>query len=412
MKRNVVLLVVIMLLATLLMAQTSEFGKKLENYEELEVFIGVVTQILQPGMNSNNYVLESDKGETVQVHTFLPDPIKGERYEVHGILYKYQSSPFISERKRIIQIKDEKNYQSITILPDYRVAENFEFIQNLVADANTYSNYLVNIQRANVESIDQNHRWYTLKGVNNGIIRVHSVYNLPKSHTNVENIKGYLYFNENGDAYISQIDVNQVELQNDKQPIWVDDTGNGNKLLYIVFGLVALLVILVIVYFLLKNKQDNYSGYYSNNENYSRTGSKKDDVTKTIILDDPDDEISKTIIMTAKTNIILGSLEIISEAPDKGKNYPIAGSNGSKGNTASIGRSKKCDIVIADMEEYRTISGEHGLFIQENGEIKYKNIKNSNSSFVNGEIVKEASVLLNDGDKLRLGSLIFLFKKV
>lgn len=71
----------------------------------------------------------------------------------------------------------------------------------------------------------------------------------------------------------------------------------------------------------------------------------------------------------------------------------------------SIGRSNKSDIVIQDPY----LSHKHVLFFLEEDQCFIKDLKSTNGTFVNDEQIEEEAVLLNDGDKIHIGQLDFIF---
>ncbi|HOM02165.1 MAG TPA: FHA domain-containing protein [Acetivibrio sp.] len=74
--------------------------------------------------------------------------------------------------------------------------------------------------------------------------------------------------------------------------------------------------------------------------------------------------------------------------------------------SVTIGRNDKNDIVIKDP----FISGIHAYIMAEEGSILIKDMGSKNGTFVNGERLNEGeTVLLNDGDNIKIGNVKFLF---
>lgn len=70
-----------------------------------------------------------------------------------------------------------------------------------------------------------------------------------------------------------------------------------------------------------------------------------------------------------------------------------------------IGRSSKCDIAIFDP----FLSSEHAQLIKEDGLFYVEDLDSTNGTFVNGDRIDKAPVPLNNGDKISLGQVDFLF---
>jgi hypothetical protein len=72
----------------------------------------------------------------------------------------------------------------------------------------------------------------------------------------------------------------------------------------------------------------------------------------------------------------------------------------------TIGRSHKCNIALED----GSISGEHARIQFENGQFILYDLASLNGTFVNGQRVQKQ--LLMDGDEIKLGETVLVFKKV
>jgi len=80
---------------------------------------------------------------------------------------------------------------------------------------------------------------------------------------------------------------------------------------------------------------------------------------------------------------------------------------GLKRGANTIGRSsRKCDLVVED----GTVSGEHARIQFENGQFVIYDLASLNGTFVNGQRTQRQ--LLMDGDEIKLGDSVFVFKKV
>jgi pSer/pThr/pTyr-binding forkhead associated (FHA) protein len=87
-----------------------------------------------------------------------------------------------------------------------------------------------------------------------------------------------------------------------------------------------------------------------------------------------------------------------------------------------IGRSRDCDLQINDGLGYRSVSRHHCLLTIDPPGIRVRDLSSHNGTFVNGERLdsyafgritddvlglEEAEYELKDGDKLRIGGLVF-----
>lgn len=73
----------------------------------------------------------------------------------------------------------------------------------------------------------------------------------------------------------------------------------------------------------------------------------------------------------------------------------------------TIGRGKKCTIRIDDP----SLSGEHCRIFKSDGSFFIEDEDSTNGTFLNGDEVTDEAVELIDGDKISVGSLMFLFVK-
>ncbi len=70
-----------------------------------------------------------------------------------------------------------------------------------------------------------------------------------------------------------------------------------------------------------------------------------------------------------------------------------------------LGRSPACDLTLDD----KTISARHARCVYHHGQWWLEDLGSTNGTFINGETV-EASVVITDGDELRLGSVAVMVK--
>lgn len=70
-----------------------------------------------------------------------------------------------------------------------------------------------------------------------------------------------------------------------------------------------------------------------------------------------------------------------------------------------IGRSRKCSIRIPD----GAISSVHARIFKAEGTYFIEDLDSANGTLLNGENISDEVVELIDGDKISMGSLMFLF---
>lgn len=73
--------------------------------------------------------------------------------------------------------------------------------------------------------------------------------------------------------------------------------------------------------------------------------------------------------------------------------------------TTLVGRSKKCDLFIKDP----FMSKENTQIYFHDGKFYIKDMGSTNGTFVNGKQLSEKPVKLKDSDKIKIGSIDFLF---
>ncbi|NLD46674.1 MAG: FHA domain-containing protein [Clostridiaceae bacterium] len=74
-------------------------------------------------------------------------------------------------------------------------------------------------------------------------------------------------------------------------------------------------------------------------------------------------------------------------------------------NNLTIGRAMGNRITIADP----FLSGQHAVFDISDGSCSLKDLGSTNGTFVNGKKLENAPVVLNDGDRIRIGQLDFIY---
>jgi hypothetical protein len=104
-----------------------------------------------------------------------------------------------------------------------------------------------------------------------------------------------------------------------------------------------------------------------------------------------------------------GKLVIVSEGPDKGKSFTMAGYPDPAGNIITIGREKATagrDYSHIELLKYRTVSRKQAELIEKDGTIKIKNKGRVNPTQVNGITLEENQEKeLKKGDRITMGEL-------
>lgn len=77
------------------------------------------------------------------------------------------------------------------------------------------------------------------------------------------------------------------------------------------------------------------------------------------------------------------------------------------GNDNTIGRGRGCTISIDD----DALSSEHCRIFKTAGCFFIEDLDSTNGTFLNGEAIDDEAVELLDGDKISIGSLMFIFVK-
>ena len=109
------------------------------------------------------------------------------------------------------------------------------------------------------------------------------------------------------------------------------------------------------------------------------------------------EEVSSNILEDIKKISDVSSGLVIIKGPNIGDKFLI---NKSK---FTIGRNLESDIFLDDV----TVSRKHAVLKKVGKDFRIKDSGSLNGSYINGEIVENAT--LKDGDKIQIGKYIFLF---
>lgn len=74
-------------------------------------------------------------------------------------------------------------------------------------------------------------------------------------------------------------------------------------------------------------------------------------------------------------------------------------------NNLTIGRARGNGITISDP----FLSGQHAVFTKSDHNFYIQDLNSTNGTYVNGKKLENAPVMLNDGDRIRIGQLDFIF---
>jgi len=72
-----------------------------------------------------------------------------------------------------------------------------------------------------------------------------------------------------------------------------------------------------------------------------------------------------------------------------------------------LGRSRDCDIVLGDP----AVSNRHAAIVREGDTFTIHDLASTNGTFVGGERISAPRVL-NEGDEVRLGKTVLVFKRL
>jgi len=109
------------------------------------------------------------------------------------------------------------------------------------------------------------------------------------------------------------------------------------------------------------------------------------------------EEVSSNILEDIKKISDISSGLVIIKGPNIGDKFLI---NKSK---FTIGRNPESDIFLDDV----TVSRKHAVLKKVGKDFRIKDSGSLNGSYINGEIVENAT--LKDGDRIQIGKYIFLF---
>lgn len=109
------------------------------------------------------------------------------------------------------------------------------------------------------------------------------------------------------------------------------------------------------------------------------------------------EEVSSNILEDIKKISDVSSGLVIIKGPNIGDKFLI---NKSK---FTIGRNPESDIFLDDI----TVSRKHAVLKKVGKDFRIKDSGSLNGSYINGEIVENAT--LKDGDRIQIGKYIFLF---
>jgi pSer/pThr/pTyr-binding forkhead associated (FHA) protein len=109
------------------------------------------------------------------------------------------------------------------------------------------------------------------------------------------------------------------------------------------------------------------------------------------------EEVSSNILEDIKKISDVSSGLVIIKGPNIGDKFLI---NKSK---FTIGRNLESDIFLDDV----TVSRKHAVLKKVGKDFRIKDSGSLNGSYINGEIVENAT--LKDGDRIQIGKYIFLF---
>ncbi|MBC8390872.1 MAG: FHA domain-containing protein [Actinobacteria bacterium] len=109
------------------------------------------------------------------------------------------------------------------------------------------------------------------------------------------------------------------------------------------------------------------------------------------------EEVSSNILEDIKKISDVSSGLVIIKGPNIGDKFLI---NKSK---FTIGRNPESDIFLDDV----TVSRKHAVLKKVGKDFRIKDSGSLNGSYINGEIVENAT--LKDGDRIQIGKYIFLF---
>ena len=358
------------------------------------------------------YYLQQKGKKPIKVHSPYQKPEIGVKYNISGVLYtdREDGKKFISEKTRkVVTQNDKYKYKDGEVSGKHSKIGNQ--IMDLKQNVSKYEKEYIKISGEVVEHY--NDEWYRIKGKYGTTLDVQSYNNrLPALKSKV-NKAGVLYIDADGNPYLSELPGMVIE----KTKILEEKARNNtNLVLYTVIGMIVVGAIGIGFVTYIRNnvegsKSKSGSGIQSQViTDYENGYEEPEPAQSEEKLYEEDNTLAlSTPEKTAK--ILPGRLTIISDAPDKGETFPISGTPTPEGYTATIGKAKSCDITIANRPEYSTVSREHAMFIEQDGNVWIKNLSSTNPIIVNEEKYDtDKKVELKNGDKIKLGLLELLFE--
>ncbi|MBN2280106.1 MAG: FHA domain-containing protein [Candidatus Marinimicrobia bacterium] len=338
------------------------------------------------------YFLRTKDDRLIQIHTPYESPKMGEEYKVAGLLYSDYSrgTTFIAEKSRQI-INNDPKYQPIDGKIFSEINQIDQNIIKLIREVDTYKKEFVEVSGTVIKHYHQSN-WYQIKGKYGTTLDIQGYGEVPVVNSEIQRV-GVVYIDASGAPFLSELP--KIDIINDK--ILRDEGKSGNSAMLIILGFVFILgvtIALTTYYKKLRNQEPEILMSAMDNP------IKYEDINDTLILSTP----SKT------AKILPGRITIISEAHDKGESFPISGTPVHDGFTATIGKSEKCDITIANREEYSTVSREHAVFIYRDNKMWLQNLSKTNPTIVNGNQLTDEIIPLKDGDRIKMGLLELLFE--
>ena len=338
------------------------------------------------------YFLRTKDDRLIQINSPYESPKIGEEYKVAGLLYSDYSrgTTFIAEKSRQIKNNDPK-YQ---VLEGKTHNEPTQISKNLIRlhrDLDKLRNEYVEVSGTVLKHYNQSN-WYQIKGQYGTTLDIQGYGAVPVVNSEIQKV-GVLYVDAEGNPFLSELP--DINILNSK--ILRENGNSGNTAMLTILGLIFILGVTVAITTYMKKirnqEPDILMSAMDNPIEYEESND-------TLVLSTP----SKT------AKILPGRITIISEAHDKGETFPISGTPVHDGFTATIGKSDKCDITIANREEYSTVSREHAIFIYREDRMWLQNLSKTNPTTINGNQLSNEIVPLKDGDRIKMGLLELLFE--
>lgn len=356
--------------------------------------VGVVERIIKnpDSKSTTTYELKAKEGIAILVHSPYENPVVGETYKISGILYSdYETGrAFISEKTRKIVV-DNPMYIALEGKTYEEVDKLDKNLIKILYDKDDYKKEFVEIS-GTVRKHYREGNWYQIEGAYGSYLDVQGFNDLPTINAEVKKV-GIIYLNPQGEPFLSELP--EIDIINTKIPRI--QKSNNNNLIYAVLGVVFFFGLTVAVTTYMKKIRN----------------SEPEILLDSVQQPDQYDEMDDTLILSTSSKtakILPGRITIVSEAHDKGETFPISGTPVHDGFTATMGKSKNCDITIASRAEYSTVSREHAMFIYKDNSMWIQNLSKTNPTIVNGHQLGYEVVPLKDGDRIKMGLLELLFE--